>query len=232
MWRETAYRAQDIVVVPRFRLVYVVVRKAASSTIHWVLATLFNASVSRCGDRGVPATCGVSGRRSPARCSTLCLDNATLRSYFFFSFVRPPKDRFYSAFEQSLVHASATYLDVRRFLAMDWTNSYQLMRSRLRAVVTTCEYNQHLESQAMSLSSPTLAAGAMAPMDYIGHVETLAADFREMLHAAQRWTGVPISAETIARATDLLNATRPTSTAVAAACSASALVYVVAWAPQ
>jgi len=152
VWRETAYRAQDIVVVPQFRLVYLVVRKAASSAIQRVLATLFNASTSRCGDRLVPLECGVSSQRSPARCSTLCLDNATLQRFFFYSFVRDPEDRFYSAFEQALVHASSTYSHVRRFLAMNRTVSYQLMRSHLRTVVTTCQYNQHLESQATSFA--------------------------------------------------------------------------------
>jgi hypothetical protein len=201
-WHDKPYRAQDIVMIPEYRLVYVNVRKAASSTIHDILKHEFHQQEVTCGHSKVPKTCAVY---TPPRCSTLCLSNTTLRTHFFFSFVRDPFERFFSGFQQSLIHTRT----IERFRMQNRTSRYaQMIRTLSNIRSTKCTYNQHLESQAMSLASPTRDGQRMVPLDFIGRVESFADDFASMLHAAEEVTGIRIPHHRMKGITRHLNTTR------------------------
>ena len=73
--------AQEIMIVPQLNLVYLLVRKAASTSIERALRAVFNANFSSCGGVETPATCGRLVCQRPAtikkmphlcrRCTTL-----------------------------------------------------------------------------------------------------------------------------------------------------------------
>ena len=71
-----------------------------------------------------------------------------------------------------------------------------------------CGYNQHLESQAMSLASPTQDGRSMIPLDFIGRVEHFADDFLRMLRHAEEATGLSIPRAQMQGVVMLLNHTQ------------------------
>ena len=112
--------AQEVVIVPALKLVYIEMRKAGSSTIRRLLDRLTpnhkRPNFFTCGGAEVPSSCGVGYHHRPVkgtfhdpsdnktwtRCSSMCLDPTKLHQYFVFSFTRHPVERFYSAWQQWL----------------------------------------------------------------------------------------------------------------------------------
>lgn len=178
------HAAQEVVIVPELRIVWIVNRKAASSLLRALFTRHFDAYWTKCGDRReVAASCAVIG----GRCSSLCLSMEEVRNYFFVAFVRDPTDRFYSALKESVRMGhplTPPGVDAAGALAL-------LARP-------PCGVDHHLESQALALSTPlafqcgerTLAA----PVDFVGRVSRLAVDFLAALDAAAEVTGRRLSA--------------------------------------
>ena len=184
------HAAQEVVVVPELKLVWLVNRKAASSTIRAALTRHFDAYWTKCGDVLDVGACGVLG----GRCSTLCLTAEQIDTYFFFAFVRDPAERFYSALKESarmahaLTPADLDESDARRVLAAVEGGA--------------CGVDHHLESQALALSSPVAFScrgeRLAVPVDFVGRVDALADDFLAMLRAAAPATGRALDAAELA----------------------------------
>ena len=165
------HEANEVFISKEHKLVYVEVRKAASSTIRQILRDYFSGSWT--------CTIVVNGIPSPVpactvfdgRCSTLCLTEEELSDYFFFSFVRNPLDRFYSGYQQACQ-------------SQDHTMSQEHMFRVLRNMTANNYYwDPHLETMAYSLSSPVQVGGVYrsAPVHFIGKVENLKNDFLQLL---------------------------------------------------
>ena len=216
--------AQEVILVRELKLAYVTVRKAASTTIGSILNLLakqtggFHSSASKfiCQD-GHKA----SGRQCTAEtemntwwhslCNTLCLDKRTLSTYYFFSFVRSPLSRFYSSFAQMLTRDqnytqmwAAQTVHTRTQLMIDYVDRLSSGR---------CKHDLHLETQSMSLATPTIAFGKIPystqqlHVDFIGRVEHLSEDFEQMLMQAESKTGANTSRKLWPKVRDLLEVT-------------------------
>ena len=74
---------------PRYKLAYVVVRKAANTAIHSYLSTHLGGHFDWCRIDSCLSAFG--------KCTTLCLRPEHLDEYFFFSFVMHPVRRFFKA---------------------------------------------------------------------------------------------------------------------------------------
>lgn len=179
------HKAQDIVIVKELRMVYVENRKAASSSIRHLLSKYFHSNW-KWSCKGMPEACRVIDRR----CSSECLDADQLQDYFFFSFVRDPMERFYSALKESLVMWNEHHLEGegRESLSSEECNA------TLNAMLnTSCGVDHHLESQAMSLSThlPLEGDGKEFEIhyDYLGRTEQLADDMAIVLELAQHKAG-------------------------------------------
>ena len=174
------HAANEVVLLPQLRLGYVEVRKCASETVRRALAEVFNATWYRCGDAAVTSSCGVvHDSLGGLRCSTLCLDRRAVQDYYFFTFVRDPLSRFYSAFLQAGIQnriPSSTHVSARS------------LRQALSNIRRCQERDHHLESMAMSLSSPTMRPGGMLPIDFIGDMGNLHGQFVRMLRLSGRWS--------------------------------------------
>lgn len=192
--------AQEVIIVPELRVVFLVNRKAASSTLRAVLTRHFDASPSpafffshhislaqplrdrywtKCGDRREVGACGVLG----GRCSSLCLTSKDVATHFFVAIVRDPVARFYSALRESArmghpltprgVDDAASVLDALEAGA--------------------CGVDHHLESQALALATPLAFAcegrRLAVPVDFVGRVERLGDDVSAALAAAAAVTG-------------------------------------------
>lgn len=156
--------AQEAIVSDRYKFVYVMNRKAASSTIYQILEQVFGANVDWCFGRcqWLPVCGGIGWR-----CSTKALNQTHLKDYFVFSFVRHPISRWFAAYAQahwmhktspelaSIEHAKLT---LRRYLS-----------SRIH-------WEHHLQSQSHSLSSTTLKGETMR-YNFIGKLENFEKDW-------------------------------------------------------
>ena len=100
------------------------------------LEQTFNRTFDRCGDQ---APCG--GR---SRCISVCLTEEEVRTYFFFSLVRDPIERFYSGY------AEASFWDGPRA----YPHSREGMQAQLRRLAKhkQCKENNHLASQVNHLA--------------------------------------------------------------------------------
>jgi hypothetical protein len=157
--------AQEVIVSDRYKFVYVMNRKAASSTIYQILEQVFGANVDWCFGRckWLPVCGGIGWR-----CSSRALNQTHLQDYFIFSFVRDPVDRWFAAYAQahwmhktppdtaSLEHAKLT---LRRFIS------------------TRVHWEHHLQSQTHALSSPAMK-GETLRFDFIGKLETFEMDWK------------------------------------------------------
>lgn len=179
------HQAQDIVIVKELRMVYVENRKAASSSIRHLLSKYFHSNW-KWSCRGASEAC----RIIDMRCSSECLSADELKDYFFFSFVRDPMDRFYSALKEGLVMWNAHHLAGEGKVNM---TSEECMGPLEAMLNTSCGVDHHLESQAMSLSThlPLMGDGRDFELhyDYIGRTEKLADDMAIVLEEAQNKAG-------------------------------------------
>lgn len=166
---------QELVVSARWRFAYVVVRKSASMAILGALEVLFGATRQWCTQR-----CGKIGAcyslRPQLRCTTMALSATELRSYFFFSFVRNPMERWFSQYAQAHVIWRTT----------NSTPSFARARATLlelgeRAFVS----EHHLQTQTHSLTSTT-HMGTTTPMHFIGRTESLERDWERVVREIWR----------------------------------------------
>ena len=160
------HSANEVFISREHKLVYLEVRKAASSTIRRLLRDYFQASWL-CNESTRRLNCTVFD----GRCSTLCLTEAELNEYFIFSFVRNPLDRFYSAYQQACNHQEHE---------MSQEHMFKVLKDM---TVNNFYWDPHLETMAYSLSSPVLVGGVyrIVPLQFIGKVENFENDFRELL---------------------------------------------------
>ena len=149
------HNGQEVVLIPHLKLAYIEIRKCASERLRNIFANIFKADYNTCGGRVVPRKCGSHRAR---RCTTLCLLPEDIRSYFFFTFVRHPLARFYSGYLQSLVqwvpdrhHFRPVY---NRLQNSSTDISTVALTRALRSIQSCQPRNEHMESMAMSLSSP------------------------------------------------------------------------------
>lgn len=180
---DPAHSANEIVVVHELRMVYVEVRKSASSTIRSALHKYYRAGYDTCGGTTVSDQCkGVH-----ARCTSECLSGKQLQDYFFFSFVRDPTERFYSSLKEAMVGQGMNTLT--KSIAMN------LLHSTLDR---DCHFDQHLESQAAALSTRLAPKAGNSSfeleLDFIGRVEHLQEDMAEALRQGEAKAGVPFDA--------------------------------------
>ena len=197
------HRASEVVLIPQLRLGYVVTRKCASSTMLRALEATFNADQYHCGMRAATAQCSTFAMRDTRgfRCSTACLDEQTVSEYYFFTFVRDPVERFYSAYVTAAYEAdrvdgrpAASSLSAR-------AATREIVLETLTQIRDCSPRDQHFESLTMALSSPwgsehttariTGVMGIrrfppMIPMDFIGDVDRLHESFFEMLRESKR----------------------------------------------
>lgn len=178
---EPAHSANEVVIVHELKMVYVEVRKSASSTIRKALNNIYGAGYGTCGGTLVSEQCkGVHGR-----CTSECLSGRQLKDYFFFSFVRDPTERFYSSLKEAMVGRHMNTLTKQ--IAMN------LLQSTLDM---DCGFDQHLESQAAALSTrvaPKEEGGSSfeLELDFIGRMEYLQEDMEEALRQAEAKAGLP-----------------------------------------
>ena len=229
-----AHIGNEIVIVPQLNVAYVEVRKCGSDAVRSALLAGWGVSFRRCGDKPVPAHCArplnpsSCTRRDPPRCTSRCLTEADVSRLFFFSFVREPNSRFWSAYVQSLIHQSLVGpVDWRAQLSVAGVNT-----SLHDLHGPNCSLDIHLESMTMSLSTPYGDRGHRLPLDYIGRVSTLAEDFERALLTAANVTGIMPERSRMERALKMLRV--PTQVAparikqgLAAARNESSLVELV-----
>ena len=207
--------AQEVTLVPTLKLAYVTVRKAASTTIEHVLRKIAvgfggPGGKKKCGGRGSP-----KGRQCTAHpdmndwwhglCNSLCLDEHDLSTYYFFSFVRSPLSRFYSSFAQMLTRGAEHPKLVKAWRAGSAHARTQMMFDYLGLLSSgRCSHDLHLETQSMSLATPTAAFGGdhnssthrpQLRLDFVGRIENLLDDFELMLKRAGSKTGVNVSSK-------------------------------------
>lgn len=140
-----------------------------------------NAYWTKCGDRLNVGECGVLD----GRCSSLCLTETEVSSYFFFAFIRDPVERFYSCLKESV--RMGHHLTPEAIGERDADAVLDAVHSG------ACGVDHHLESQALALSTPiAFSCGGRqlaVPVDFVGRVDHLADDFLDMLARAADFTG-------------------------------------------
>lgn len=175
--KREGHECNEAVVVHSLKLVYVEVRKAASGSIRKILGKFGASMHSWCsqGERKRRLTPG-------KRCGTLSLPEHVIDNYFFFSFVRDPIERFYSSLYQA----------IRR--KRPGAVTPQLVSNILKAYDNrSVLWDHHLESQAMSLSSPIhwekrTGHRVQVPLDFLGRTEHFHRDFRLLSQRLQAHT--------------------------------------------
>jgi len=188
-----AHQANEVVLSVKYRLGYVVVRKNANTAIQRFMVEHLDANVTWCHVKRCESFSG--------RCTTLCLepDVHLDGSYFFFSFVQHPVRRFFKAM---------TTLAPAKVLQSEGAESFAL---RLLSALEEKSHaaDHHLETQSFALSSPLLHLGyagwislgasqekfdqtpPQIQLDFIGRLETIGEDFKELLDLANQRVGVP-----------------------------------------
>ena len=215
--------AQEVTLVPKLKLAYVTVRKAASTTIGHLLHKIAGGfgGKEKCGRRGSAKRIGQCTAHPDMNhwwhglCNSLCLDEHDLSTYYFFSFVRSPLSRFYSSFAQMLSRKAEHPLEVKAWRAANGSAHArtQMMFDYLGLLGSgRCSHDLHLETQSMSLATPTAAFGGdhnssthrpQLRLDFVGRTENLLDDFELMLKRAGSKTGVNVSSK-VARVHQLL----------------------------
>eukprot|EP00961_Rhodomonas_salina_P048541 651840-Rhodomonas_salina.1 len=169
--------ANEFMVNHKFKVVYVENRKCASSTMLKVFRRLFGTDFERACPKSWGSECRSGMPMS--RCSTECLPQlGDLSGYFFFTFVRDPVDRFFSAFDQELRFG---------FMSVD-VEDCSAVQEKMKAVLDAMEHNHsvyeaHFESQAYTLSSPVRGdfGTGMLQFDFVEDVRNLDASLPHLL---------------------------------------------------
>ena len=180
---EPNHVANEVVISNAYKFIYVENRKGASSTIREALKKYFNISWSG-------STCPV--RQGDARdwclfnfnhrCTSMCLDQKHIESYFFFSFVRDPVDRFVSGYKQAWHHRFKNQ-------GIETGNITHMNKVLDRILKEHYHTDEHLETQAMSLGTRWMDRDGKTyriPMDFIGRVENLEEDFNRVMDEIQK----------------------------------------------
>jgi len=181
--------ANEVVISDTYKFIYVENRKGASSTIRKALKQYFNITWSG-------PTCPV--RKGDARdwclfnfnyrCTSMCLDQNHIESYFFFSFVRDPVDRFVSGYKQAWHHRfKHEGIEIGKTSHMNWVLD--------RILKEHYHTDEHLETQAMSLGTRWMDRDGNTlriPMDFIGRVENLEDDFKRVMDEIQKRASKPL----------------------------------------
>jgi len=108
-------------------------------------------------------------------CGTDVLSSEIVQSYFFFTFVRDPIERFYSGLQQAMRRNRSVRLSMS-----NETSARSFIESVARRFSTKSSLlDQHLESQSLSLSSPVLHSQEV-PMHFIGRTEYLLRDLHRL----------------------------------------------------
>ena len=183
----------DVVIIPQLRAVYVDVVKAASESIRSALSERFHASwATDVGQYGHP----IHGR--PSRESTSYLTDDVVANYTFFTFVRDPRTRFRSSYEQAICRERCVLCTLRgegKMYTPTIPEMASLVTSRLfhlykdlalmgkRVDDLSLEeawVDEHFESQVLRLSAAT-ADGAALPINFIGRVENFEHDWAALM---------------------------------------------------
>jgi len=181
--------ANEVVISNTYKFIYVENRKGASSTIREALRKYFNITWSG-------PTCPV--RKGDTRdwclfnfnhrCTSMCLDQQHIESYFFFSFVRDPVDRFVSGYKQAWHHRFKNQgIEIGKTSHMNWVLD-KILKEHYHT-------DEHLETQAMSLGTRWLDRDGITyriPMDFIGRVENLENDFKRVMDKIQQRSSTPL----------------------------------------
>jgi len=186
--------SQEASIIMELNAVYIENRKCASTTIRNLFGTVFdlhhhwNERISHKFpyDMGPFPECNIFNNRT----TSLCYSKRQINDLFFFSFVRDPIDRFYSGVDQ----ASKDY-KIEEFRCSDIHHHLNILTAPPK-----CNHNNHLESQAYSLSTPISAKASpadgkkyMIPLDFIGRVENLREDLIRMLKIIEKRNGKNIT---------------------------------------
>lgn len=194
---ERAHNGNLVLLVPHLRIAYVEVRKAASETIRGSLSHFFNTTTRTCGDGFKDASrCGLILYRRPY-CTHQCVTPEMARSYFWFSFVRDPVERYYSQLAQVFGKFDTRQVTYR--LLSEMLRQRESASSRGTECHPLSE-NYHLVSQTVQLKlrlRPPPTAGpppsappppaAMLPLHFLGRVERFNDDVATMMHRALKF---------------------------------------------
>ena len=175
-----------VTLVPQLGVAYVEVRKSASEGIRSGLQKFFNSAWNTCGEFGAPSPkCSSIDNRigffntiQYNRCTSSCLDRRQANTYFWFSFVRDPTERFYSG----LAHVSAQSMKTMK----KTTFSSRMVDDMLNTRDLACAFNSHTSSQLAHLRQ-RLSDGHRLPIDFLGRVEHIEQNFTCMLRKAEEF---------------------------------------------
>ena len=136
---DEAHAANEVFVSEKYRIVYVVARKCASTAITHFMKTHLNASCHSCNHQQCPLIFN--------RCTSMCLNSNHLlnRRYLLFSFVQHPVRRFFKAMT-TILSKSTLESDNVDTLAL---RILTLLQEKSHAV------DHHLVTLSFSLSSET-----------------------------------------------------------------------------
>ena len=187
---ESCLRGTELIILPKFKIIYVVVKKAASSTIRRFFNTFFQMLPYEHGE----FLCREHERNvTTARlCNIHHVDPEVINSYFIFSISREPIARFYSALKESNLQAS------KQNKSMPYQEREDVVRLLQEQMGKdgNCRYNPHLDSQLKRLFSrfeerreQEVGEGQQhtVPLDFLGSLDCLAEDMlTAIVLAAQR----------------------------------------------
>ena len=166
-WNSMTMPANEITVVHKYKFVYVANRKCGQTEMNTLLRIHFGArDFTGCSCENL--CCGYV--LSFGRCSTLCLKDTEIKDYFFFTFVRHPYDRFFSAFKQA-------FWILKRGKIGEVSDAMLALRKMNNSHIIP---NEHFETQSLQLFSQIQNGLATIPYDFIGKLENYNSDIETL----------------------------------------------------
>lgn len=156
-----------------YKFVYVTQRKNGSSQMTTLLIRYFQSKPNFC--KVDQPACTIA---QPPRCTIECLPAEVLDNFYFFTISRHPHDRVYSSLSQMLKFNNAS-TDVSAKYFEDYLHN--IARHG-------CVVDAHFETQSFAMFSPT-RNGSLAPLHYVGQLETLNDDLRVIFEEIARRSG-------------------------------------------